>query len=189
MRCVDQDPYKPMKPIKLLYLVGYRCTGKSTTGKLLAALMDCTFFDTDRIIEERFKTTIEKMVSQRGWDYFRQKERQVLLDTACLSNAVIATGGGIILDPENRKFIQTHGVCAWLYADSATIVQRLLADVKNCASRPRFTEESLSRETRKILEFRRPLYRELGQIQIDTSCHSPNEAASIIKRRIAHVRQ
>ena len=172
-----------------IYLVGYRCTGKSTTGKLLAPLMDCSFFDTDRMIEERFATTIEQMVSQRGWDYFRLKEREVLLDTACLSNCIIATGGGIILDPENRKFIQTHGACAWLYADNATIVARLLADVKNHASRPRFTEESLSRETQKILELRTPLYRELSQIQIDTGCHSPNEAASIIKRRFAHVRQ
>ena len=177
-----------MKTIKPLYLVGYRCTGKSTTGKLLAALMGASFFDTDKIIEEKCKTTIEQMVNQRGWDYFRLKERQVLLDTAILSNSVIATGGGVILDPENRRFIQTHGICVWLYADSATIVSRLLVDVKNCESRPRFTEDSLSRETQKILDLRTPLYRELGQIQIDTNCHSPKQAASIIKRRIAHVR-
>jgi shikimate kinase len=178
-----------MKIMTPIYLVGYRCTGKSTTGKLLADLMDCPFFDTDRMIEDKFKTTIEQMVNQRGWDYFRRKEREVLFETAGLSNGIIATGGGIILDPENRKFIQTRGVCAWLYADSATIVARLLADIKNDASRPRFTQESLSRETQTILELRTPLYRELGQIQIDTSCHSPNQAAAIIKRRIAHVRQ
>jgi shikimate kinase len=176
-----------MKTLKPLYLVGYRCTGKSTTGKLLAALMGVSFFDTDKIIEKRYKTTIKQMVNQRGWDYFRLKERQILLET-CLSNSVIATGGGIILDPENRKFIQTHGICAWLYADSATIVARLVADVKNYESRPRFTEESLSRETQKNLNLRTPLYRELGQIQIDTSTHSPTQAASIIKRRLAHVR-
>ncbi len=176
-----------MKTVKPLYLVGYRCTGKSTTGKLLAALMGVSFFDTDKIIEKRYKTTIKQMVNQRGWDYFRLKERQILLET-CLSNSVIATGGGIILDPENRKVIQTHGICAWLYADSATIVARLLADVKNYESRPRFTEGSLSRETQKNLNLRTPLYRELGQIQIDTSTHSPTQAASIIKRRLAHVR-
>ena len=178
-----------MKPIPPLYLVGYRCTGKSTTGKLLAALMDCTFFDTDRMIEEKFNITIEQMVNQRGWNYFRRMEREVILETACLSNGVIATGGGVILDPENRKFIQAHGICVWLYADSATIVARLLADAKNYDARPRFTDDNLSRETRKILDLRTPLYRELGQIQIDTSTHSPNQAASIIKRRIAHVRQ
>ncbi len=177
-----------MKTIKPLYLVGYRCTGKSTTGKLLATLMDCPFFDTDKIIEERFMTTIEQMVNQRGWDYFRLKESQVLLETACLVTGVIATGGGIILDPKNRRFIQDHGVCVWLYADSATIVERLAADVKNTESRPRFTDDALSLETQKILDLRTPLYRELGQIQIDTSTYSPKQAASIIKRRIAHVR-
>jgi shikimate kinase len=178
-----------MKPMTLLYLVGYRCTGKSTTGKLLAAQMDCPFLDTDRMIEKTFNTTIEQMVTQRGWDYFRQKERQILLETAGLGNHVIATGGGIILDPENRKFIQAHGICVWLYADPVTIVRRIVADVKNCDARPRFSDESLSQETQKTLAIRTPLYQELGQIKIDTSRHSPNQAAAIIKRRIAHVRQ
>jgi shikimate kinase len=177
-----------MEIIKPLYLIGYRCTGKSTTGKLLANLLGCPFFDTDRIIEEKFKTTIAKMVKQRGWEYFRQKERQVLLDTRQPSNTVVATGGGIVLDPENRRFIQTHGICAWLFADSATIVKRLLADIKSHESRPRFSSDSLSLETQKILALRTPLYREIGQIQINTSCHSPKEAAAIIKRRVSHVR-
>jgi shikimate kinase len=177
-----------MKITKPLYLVGYRCTGKSTTGKLLANLLGSSFIDTDRIIEEKVGTTIEKMINQKGWEYFRQREKAVLLDTKKLSDCVVATGGGIILDPENRTFINTHGVCAWLYADTATIVKRLLADVENRESRPRFSDESLTLETRKILDLRTPLYREIAQIQIDTSCHSPKEAALIIKRRISHVR-
>jgi shikimate kinase len=177
-----------METIKPLYLIGYRCTGKSSTGKILAELMACPFFDIDRILEERFQTTIEKMVTQKGWDYFRLKEREILLETDSLSTGVVATGGGIILNPENRRFIQIHGICIWLYADSATIVNRLAADVTNTESRPRFTDETLGEETRKILDLRTPLYRDLGQIHIDTCCHSPKEAASIIKRRILHVR-
>jgi len=178
-----------METIKPIFLIGYRCTGKSTTGKLLATLLGSLFFDTDRIIEERFKTTIAQMVNQRGWEYFRQKERQTLLDTDHLSNCVIATGGGIVLDPENRSFLQTHGICVWLYADVVTIVNRLLSDDENHESRPRFSKESLSQETKKMLEFRSPLYQELGQIKINTGCHSSKEAANIIKRRVCHVRQ
>ena len=177
-----------MDIIKPIYLIGYRCTGKSTTGKLLANLMDCPFFDTDRIIEEQFETSIEKMINLHGWEYFRQKEKEVLLETISLYNSVVATGGGIVLDPENRILLRTHGNCAWLYADNATIVTRLLADVKNIKSRPRFSEESLSQETQKMLDLRTPLYQELGQIQINTSCHSPKEAAHIIRRRVSHVR-
>jgi shikimate kinase len=171
-----------------LYLIGYRCTGKSTTGQLLAGLMGFDFLDTDRVIEAKFKTTLGEMIHQKGWDYFRKKEKQVLLNTGHLSNTIVATGGGIVLDWENRKFIQTHGICVWLYADSATIVNRLLADENTCESRPRFSDDGLTLETRKILALRRPLYLELSQIQIDTGCHSPEEAAAIIKRRISHVR-
>ncbi len=178
-----------MEIIKSIYLIGYRCTGKSTIGKLLSDLMGCLFFDTDRIIEEKFKMTIEEIINQRGWEYFRQIEKEVLLDRDQFSKNVVATGGGIVLDPENRKFLQTHGICAWLYADCDTIVKRLLADVKTRESRPRFSKDSLSQETQKMLDLRSPLYQELGQIQINTSCHLPEEAALIIKRRISHVRQ
>ena len=171
-----------------IYLIGYRCTGKSTTGQLLANLMGYSFLDTDRVLETRFQTSLEQMIHQRGWDYFREQEKQVLLGTGHRANIVIATGGGIVLDPENRSFLQTHGTCAWLYADGDTIVNRLLADGNTQKSRPRFSEDPLTLETHKTLSLRTPLYRELGQIQIDTSAHSPEQAASIIKRRIFHVR-
>jgi len=187
-----------------IYLIGYRCTGKSTIGKLVADLMDRDFIDTDRIIEEQFQTTIEKMVSQRGWDYFRQKEKEVLFDSVHISNPVVATGGGIVMDTENRNFIQSNGVCVWLYADYTTIVQRIIADRKNQESRPSLTSpshsnhsltnhsltnHSLTRETLKMLEIRNPLYEKLGLIKIDTSSHSLEQAANIIKRRFPHVRQ
>ena len=173
---------------KPLYLIGYRCTGKSTTGQLLANLMGWQFLDTDRMLEAKFQTNLEQMIRQSGWDYFRKQEKQILLETGHLANIVVATGGGIVLDPENRGFIKTHGRCAWLYAESDTIVNRLLADGNTQKSRPRFTEDPLTLETQKTLSLRTPLYRELGQIQIDTSTHSPEHAASIIKRRISHVR-
>ena len=171
-----------------IYLIGYRCTGKSTTGRLLANLMGYLFLDTDRVLEAKFQTTLEQMIHQRGWDYFREQEKQVLLETFDLANYVVATGGGIVLDDENRNFLQTHGTCAWLYADSDTIVKRLLADGNTPKSRPRFSEDPLTLETRNTLTLRTPWYRELGQIQIDTSTHSPEQAASIIKRRFSHVR-
>jgi shikimate kinase len=184
-----------------LYLIGYRCTGKSTIGKLVADLMDLTFIDTDRTIETKVATTIEEMVSQRGWDYFREKEKQALFNTSQISNLtsnltsnqalnqVVATGGGIVMDPDNRNFMQTNGVCIWLYADHTTIVHRILSDTKNLGSRPNLTSHSLAQETRKMLELRNPLYEKLGLIKIDTSCHSPEQAADIIKRRFSHVRQ
>ncbi len=172
-----------------LYLIGYRCTGKSTIGKLVADLMNRDFIDTDRIIEEKFAMTIEEMVTQNGWDYFRQKEKQALFTTTRYSNPVVATGGGIVMDLDNQNFMERHGICVWLHANSATIVRRILSDIKNPGSRPGLTGHSLVQETRKMLGLRNPMYERLGAIKIDTTCHSPKQAAGIIKRRFSHVRK
>lgn len=175
--------------MKVIFLIGYRCTGKSMVGKILAGFLDRPFMDTDRMIETQFNTTINQMVGQRGWAYFRQRERQALFDTALFPNPVVATGGGIVLDPENRNFIQTHGFCVWLWADIETIVQRMLADLNTQDSRPSLTDLSLTQETRAMLDLRNPLYKQLAQLKIDTTCHSPKQAATLIKRRFSHVRQ
>lgn len=180
-------PYKK-KSLEPIYLIGYRCTGKTTTGKLLARLLDKPFIDTDREVETRFSTTIEEMVAANGWEYFRQKEKKVLQSLSFTGDnsfsPVVATGGGIILDPENREFLKTKGICIWLYADNATIVERLGTDSRNSASRPKLTRDNLSDETCKMLELRTPLYSELARIKIDTAGLSPEEAAQMIKRRI-----
>lgn len=175
-------------PRSMIFLIGYRCTGKSVVGKILASLLDRPFIDTDRIIETQFNTTINQMVLERGWEDFRQRERQALFNTALVPNPVVATGGGIVLDPENCNFIQTHGFCTWLWADMDTIIQRILADNTHQGSRPMLTELSLARETQAMLDLRNPLYKQLAQLKINTTCHSPEQAAILIKERFSHVR-
>lgn len=172
-----------------LYLIGYRGTGKSTIGKRVAGLMNRDFIDTDRAIEKKFSGTLEEMVSQKGWKYFRQKEKQALFVTTRHLNPVVATGGGIVMDLDNQNLMLSHGICVWLQADTATLVRRILSDTKNRGSRPGLTGHSLVQETRKMLALRNPLYEKLSAIKIDTCCHSPEQAAGIIKRRFSHVRQ
>lgn len=167
-----------------IFLIGYRCTGKTTTGKLLAKLLDLPFIDTDQALESRFNTTIAQMVEENGWTYFREREKEVLLDTNILTPSVVATGGGIVLDPENREFIKKSGVCAWLQADESTLLYRIVADTNTPDSRPGLTNDSLAEETRKILESRIPLYESLAQITINTTAQSPKAAAELIKRSI-----
>lgn len=172
-----------------LYLVGYRCTGKSTVGKILADLLERPFLDTDQIIETKFNTTITEMVDQQGWACFRQREKEALLDTAGCPSPVVATGGGIVLDPENRLFIQRQGICVWLWADTVTLVKRLRGDPGSLDSRPGLTDLSLAQETQKMLDLRTPLYQQLAHFKIDTTCHSPEQAATRIKGRFFHVRK
>ncbi len=167
-----------------IFLIGYRCTGKTTTGKLLAKLMDLPFIDTDQTLESRFNTTIAQIVEEHGWEYFREKEKQILLETKNLKNPVGATGGGSVLDPENRKFMEKSGICVWLQADENTLLYRIIADTNTPDSRPGLTNDSLAQETQKMLELRTPLYEKLAQITINTVSQSPEEAANMIKRSI-----
>ncbi len=172
-----------------LILIGYRCCGKTRVGRHLAGLTGYDFVDTDQRIESDCGADIQELVRDRGWACFRQVETRVLTRLLCRNNQVIATGGGIVLSPENRILIKKNAVVIWLTADPATIVQRLEADPQTCSQRPRFTTRSLLEETRETLAARIPLYADLADMTMDTTTgHRPGEIAAIIKRRIDHGR-
>ncbi len=171
-----------------IFLIGYRCTGKTTTGRLLAKMLNRPFMDTDQILESNAKTTITQMVEDHGWEYFRQQETRTLLSLDLSYAPVVATGGGIILAEENRVFLKGKGVCAWLYADAPAIMARLVADANTTDSRPDLTRDSLEDETRQMLDLRTPLYEDIAGFSINTAENSPEEAAILIKRRLDHER-
>lgn len=177
-----------MMPCNLV-LIGYRCCGKTRVGRHLADLTGYDFVDTDQRIESDGGADIQELVKDRGWTCFRQAETRVLTHLLSRNNQVIATGGGMVLSPENRKLIRENAVVIWLTADPATIVQRLEADPQTCSQRPRFTTRSLLDETRETLEVRTPLYADLADMTVDTTTgRSPKEIAAIIKRRVDHGR-
>ncbi len=172
-----------------LILIGYRCCGKTGVGECLADLTGYVFVDTDQQIESDLGMQIDRLVSDRGWHYFRQKETRVLETLMKRENQVIATGGGMVLAPENRELMKNNGTVIWLTADTNNIVQRLAADPKTLSQRPRFTSRSLADETRDILAKRTPIYEALADMRVDTTAgHTPRELADIIKRRLDHGR-
>ncbi len=171
-----------------LILIGYRCCGKTCVGKQLADLLDYDFVDTDVCIESDSRSSIDVLVADKGWPYFRQKETQILAQVLQRDNQVIATGGGMVLAPENRALMKSRGFVIWLAADAATIVQRLEADPRTRVTRPRFTARSLADETADTLAQRIPLYEDLADLTVDTTGHPPQHIAEIIKRRLDHVR-
>ena len=170
-----------------LILIGYRCCGKTCVGKRLADLLSYDFVDTDVCIESDCRSSIDRLVADKGWPCFRQKETQILEQIILGNNQVIATGGGMVLAPENRALMKTHGFVIWLAADVTTIVQRLEADPQTRANRPRFTTWSLKNETKDILAQRIPFYEALADMTVDTTGHTPQHIADIIKRRLDHV--
>jgi len=167
-----------------LFLIGYRCTGKTTIGKRLADHLGYAFLDTDQIIEQQAGSSISDMVELHGWDHFRQVEQNALFNTEILQDTVIATGGGIIINPENRRFIQKNGFCIWFDADIQTILSRLSRDNKTASSRPSLTSKDLLEETEELLSVRIPLYEECSHMKVDTRFDSPEKLVKIIDRRL-----
>jgi shikimate kinase len=168
-----------------IFLIGYRCTGKTTIGKILAHRLNLDFFDTDLIVEQASGLNISQMVEKYGWKKFRRLEKQTLFKTIKNEDAVIATGGGIIIDSENQEFIKNNGFCVWLDADLKTILHRLNTDNKTASSRPSLTNRDLLKETKELLSLRKPLYKQTAKVRIDVSYQTPEEIVNIIDRRLS----
>ena len=98
-----------------VFLVGPMGTGKSTTGRNLSEKLDYDFYDTDKLIEKTEGRKIKDIFEQDGEDYFRQKESKALSETKALEKAVIATGGGIVVErEENRLFLENENKVIFL---------------------------------------------------------------------------
>ena len=116
-------------------------------------------------------------------------EKETILNTKNYDNIVIATGGGIIIDPDNVKFIKNSGFSIWLDADIKTIIKRLNSDEKTLSSRPSLTNNNLLKETKELLNSRNPLYKKSAHARIDTTMYNPKEIVNIIYRRLKDVGQ
>src|SRR6056297_3229248 len=120
-----------------IYLIGYRCTGKTSVGRLLSERTGWQLVDTDQRIAAHAGVPVSDIVTQKGWSYFRELEKQMLAETAGASRLVVATGGGIVLDPENRTILEDPGhFTAWLQASPETIEMRMQADAQTETLRP-----------------------------------------------------
>jgi len=152
-----------------IVLIGYRCTGKTSVGKRLAERLGIPFCDTDELIQSNVGKTIRELVDQEGWDAFRARERAIIKQLPLSADAVIAAGGGAIMDAANRKALKQKGICVWLMADVKTICERMRKDGVSNEQRPPLSSDGLEQETAKIIEARRPFYQEMADCTIDTS--------------------
>ena len=161
-------------------LTGYRATGKTSVGKILADLLGFNFIDTDLAIEKKQGESIAEIVGRGGWDLFRRHEEDMLLELARRSNLVIATGGGAVMHENAWKKLRNNGLAVWLTADLKTICQRLAAD--NCTDdqRPPLTEMGTMDEISMVLSERRPLYKKSSDLTVNTEEKTPEEIAGVI---------
>ena len=151
-----------------LVLIGYRCTGKTSVGRMLAARLGLPFYDTDALIQEDTGRTIEQIVATEGWTGFRAVEKPAAARLALQENCVIALGGGAVLDPENVAVMKRDGRIVWLVADIATVTERMITDRETTPQRPPLQGRDSLMEATLILEERTPLYEEAADFVVDT---------------------
>jgi shikimate kinase len=177
---MDKALSKTATRMGTIYLIGFRCAGKTTVGRILADLAGVEFLDLDRSVENRAGRAISEIVADRGWPFFRALEKEILRATAGLGATVVATGGGIILDPDNVTFMRNNGTVVLLHAPREVILERIGRDERAQLTRPSLTGNGTVTEAMAVLDQRTPLYRAAADFGIDTSILEPEEAAEEI---------
>lgn len=158
-------------------LIGYRGSGKSVVGELVAARLGMQYVGMDAKIVERASMSIPEIVEKYNWPKFRDIESEVVRELAGLDNIVIDTGGGVIERPENVRVLQTNSLVFWLKASVDTIVSR----IQGGSERPALTSgKTFTEEVAEVLERRIPKYRNAAHYEIDTDELTPEQVAGKI---------
>ena len=163
-----------------LYLVGYRCTGKTSVGGILSEALGWVFVDMDNELAAEERMDIEEIVTSQGWKYFREREGQLLERLGQAAKQVISTGGGVVTVPENIATMRGSGKVVWLHASPATITERMATDTNAAGQRPPLHGKDSSAEIAEVLAERLPLYEEAMHLQVETDALSPQEVADSI---------
>ena len=167
----------------LLFLIGYRGTGKTTVAKLLAERLGWKWLDADDVLESRFGRSIRAIFADEGATGFRDKETAVLADLCKLQKHVVATGGGVIMRPENREQMRRAGLVVWLFADAKTLWKRLQTDASTSERRPDLTCGGLA-EIEQLLAVRQPLYAACAHLSVDTAGREPLEVVDELLQKM-----
>ncbi|BCX47838.1 shikimate kinase [Haloferula helveola] len=152
---------------KNIILVGFMGCGKSTIGRRLGQMLGYPFVDTDDLIESKAGMPITEIFERRGEEMFRQLEAAVLqeLGSKDAGRAIIATGGGIIGRRRNRRLLKELGFVVWLQVSPDTIIAR----TKRNRDRPLLATDNPRERIDRLLAEREPLYREVADLELDTS--------------------
>ncbi len=159
-----------MRSIKNLALIGFMGTGKSSVGRLAAEALQFHFVDTDEMIETVCGMSIEEIFRSQGEPAFRHMERQAVETLTQRERTIIATGGGLVMDPANMASLKTHALVVCLWAPPEVIWER----VQNQTHRPLLKTADPEAKIRELFAVRDPLYRQ-ADVLIQTHHRSPKE--------------
>lgn len=164
----------------LLYLTGYRGSGKSTVGKILADRLGWPVIDSDDEIERVAGTTIAEIFVAEGEARFRERESAVIESLSQRQQTVIALGGGAVLAEQNRETMVASGKAVWLKISAQTSWERISGDEKSATQRPNLTQSGGIEEIEQMLAVRTPIYQSCADLVVSADNQNPSEIAAVI---------
>ena len=169
-----------MRSKENLILVGMMGAGKTTVGRLLSRRLKRPFYDSDEEVERRCGVKIPVIFDVEGEAGFRQRESQALAELCAMCRIVLATGGGAVLSPENRRCLAENGTVVYLHARPSHLWLR----VRHDRNRPLLATPDPEKKLEDLYVQRDPLYREIADVVIDTGRQSVQTLARDLLARL-----
>ena len=169
-----------MRQPQNLFLVGPMGAGKSAVGRQLARLLHLEFVDSDQEIESRTGVDIPFIFEKEGEQGFRKREAQVIDELSQKEGIILATGGGAIMDPENRSHLGARGFVVYLH----TSVDQQLSRTRRGRDRPLLHSDDPRGVLEALMAVREPLYREIADLTVDTDGRKVRTVANEIVERL-----
>jgi shikimate kinase len=161
-----------------LVLVGLMGAGKTTVGERCAELLARPFVDTDDVITAISRRSVQELFAEAGESTFRELERDAVSDaTASPDAAVIACGGGAVLDPDNRRRLRAAGTVVWLRASPAVLAERVAADD---TERPLLAPRGAVSTLERLAVVRAAAYEAVADATVDTDGRTVDEVADAV---------
>ncbi len=154
--------------------------GKSAVGRALARTLKLEFVDTDDEIERRTGVDIPFIFEKEGETGFRKREAAVVDELTARQGLVLATGGGVVGDPDNRRHLAARGTVVYLHATVAQQVER----TRRGRERPMLAEGDAGETLERLFAEREPLYREIADLVIETDARRVHHVVDEIRSRL-----
>jgi shikimate kinase len=180
---MSRNSVTPRAEIQLpgnIFLVGLMGAGKTSVGRFLAKRLGKTFYDSDHEIQKRTGVKIPVIFEIEGEAGFRAREAAALQDLTALDDIVLATGGGAVINADNRRCLAGNGTVVYLRAAPSDLWQR----TRNDRNRPLLQTADPHAKLEQLYAERDPLYREVAAIIIDTGNQSVRSLALRLEQQL-----
>jgi shikimate kinase len=162
-----------------IVITGFMGTGKTTVGRRVAELLKAPFFDVDDTIKRQTGQTISDLFRVKGETSFRAVESAAIQELSMQDKVVIATGGGSLMTPQNRDFLEKRGILVCLTARTGTLLERLKDDL----TRPLLAGESMAERVERLMQERQSVYA-MCPIQVGTDGKTINQVAEEVVQKV-----